>query len=103
MRALILMTVLLASGPAAASPAVIHFAGGDGSTPQKAVQILGATESTGIKAEYQWLDAHYPGWKGRDQSLLNQDKRIYDVMDFVMPDGSKRTVYFDITDYFGKY
>jgi hypothetical protein len=93
---------VLADAPPAPS-AGIHFAGGDGSSVDKAVVILGATESTGIRAEYLWLDAHYPEWKGHDQSLLNQDKRVYDVMNFTMPDGSKHTVYFDITDYFGKY
>ena len=81
----------------------VRFAGGDGSTIEKAVVILGATEATGVHAEYEWLDSHYPGWKGEDQSLLNGAKKVYDVMNFTLPDGSKHTVFFDITDYFGKY
>jgi hypothetical protein len=28
--------------------------------------------------------------------------RDYDVINFIMPDGSKHTIYFDITDFFGK-
>jgi hypothetical protein len=87
--------------PARASS--VSFAGGDGTTIEKAVVILGATEATGVEAEYQWLASHYPGWKGVDQSLVNGDKKVYDVMNFTLPDGSKHTVFFDITDYFGKY
>jgi len=97
----------LAAAPAQAAVPVtaagIHFAGGDGSSVEKAVVILGATESTGTRAEYLWLDSHYPGWQSHDQSLLNQGHRVYDVMSFTMPDGSRHNVYFDITDYFGKY
>jgi hypothetical protein len=91
----------LADAPAAAT--AIHFAGGDGSSVDKAVVILGATEATGVRAEYLWLGAHFPEWKLQDQSTLNQGKQIYDVMKFAMPDGSQHTVYFDITDFFGKY
>ncbi|MGE5625500.1 MAG: hypothetical protein ACM3ZT_08140 [Bacillota bacterium] len=99
-----LLFVLFTSAAGADTPAApVRYAGGDGSSVAKAVVILGATEMTGVGAEYQWLDAHFQGWKGQDQSLLNQDKKVYDVMNFTMPDGSKHTVYFDITDYFGKY
>jgi hypothetical protein len=82
--------------------AVISYAGGDGTSIEKAVVILGADEMSGVKAEYTWLSGHYPGWKGTNQSLLNKDGKVYDVMDFTLPDGSKHTIYFDITDYFGK-
>ena len=107
LSALILAAGLLpAACPAAAdapAPASkVHVAGGDGSSVAKAVVILGATESTGVGAEYDWLDAHFPGWKLSDQSLLNRDGRAYDVMNFTLPDGSKHSIYFDITDYFGK-
>jgi len=85
------------------SPSTVSFAGGDGTSIEKAVVILGATEATGVHAEYEWLDSHYPGWKGHDQALANAGKKVYDVMNFTLPDGSKHTVFFDITDYFGKY
>lgn len=104
---LIALPLLCLSAPAYSSiptptPAAVSFAGGDGISLTKAVVILGATESTGVHAEYVWLGQHYPGWKGTNQSLLNQDGKVYDVMDFTLPDGSKHTIYFDITDYFGK-
>jgi len=85
------------------APASVRYAGGDGSSVAKAVVILGATEESGVLAEYRWLDARFPGWKGGDQSLLNQDKKVYDVMNFTLPDGSRHSIFFDITDYFGKY
>ena len=91
-----------APAPSPAAKAGVHFGGGDGSSVQKAVSVLGATEMTGVAAEYRWLDDRYPGYKMHDQSLLNQGQRAYDVMNFTMPDGSEHTVYFDITDFFGK-
>lgn len=93
----------LADAPAAPPTAGIRFTGGDGSSVEKAVVIRGATESTGIRAEYLWLDAHFPEWKLHDQSTLNRGKQIYDVMNFTMPDGSHHTAYFDISGFFGKY
>ena len=88
--------------PSPKPAAVISYAGGDGTSIEKAVVILGADEMSGVKAEYTWLSGHYPGWNGTNQSLLNKDGKVYDVMDFTLPDGSKHTAYFDITDYFGK-
>ena len=80
----------------------ITFAGGDGSSIETAVVILGANEITGVDAEYQWLRDHFPGWVGEEQSLLNRNGKAYDVIKFSMPDNSKHTIYFDISDYFGK-
>lgn len=104
--ALLSMTSLAANAyeptPPPKPPTVIKYAGGNGSSIENAVVILGADEMSGVRAEYSWLDKHFPGWKGENQSLLSQKGKDYDVMDFTLPDGSKHTIYFDITDYFGK-
>lgn len=82
----------------------VHFAGGDGSSQEKAVVVLGATEPTGVAAEYLWLDAHFPGYQRGQQGLVQgEGGKSYDVLDFTTVDGQKRTVYFDISDYFGKF
>ena len=80
----------------------ISYAGGDGSTLEKAVVIKGGNEETGVRAEYTYLDRHFPGYKRGGQSVSSHDKRTYDTLDFTTAKGEKKTVFFDITDFFGK-
>ncbi|MBC8095103.1 MAG: hypothetical protein H7Y43_04760 [Akkermansiaceae bacterium] len=80
------------------------FSGGDGSTIKQAVVITEATGvKTGVRAEYGWLHQHYPGYRLRGQGLRHQGGRSYDEMRIVTADGKSRTVFFDITSFFGKY
>ena len=80
------------------------FSGGDGSSIQQAVVITGATgEKTGIRAEYIWLHEHYPGYRLRLQRLRNEEMKAYDEMRIITSDGKSRTIFFDITSFFGKY
>ncbi len=81
--------------------AEVTLAGGDGSSFEKAILVQGATEATGVPAEYAYLRKHYPGYVFTKQSLLNQNGRIYDALDFTW-DGKPHRVYFDITEFFGK-
>ena len=82
----------------------IHFAGGDGSSVEKAIVILGAKgEGDGVAAEYDYVEQHL-GLSRRDvvsQSLLDKNKHAFDMLELRTAQGS-RQVYFDITDYFGK-
>ncbi len=97
--------------PAAmAAPGVqkmVTFDGGPGDTPEKAVIIRGAADGVaGVEAEYRYLRDKF-GQQNRDwrlgrQALMRKGDRILDVMQLVLADGSKRTVYFDITEFFGK-
>ncbi len=75
----------------------------DGSSYTKAIIIKEKTETEGIKAEYVWLKQHYPGFQLKQQSLSNYKDKSYDVMDIVTSDGEKKSVYFDISNFFGKY
>ena len=88
------------SAPAAAGP--VTFAGGDGSSIAAAILVKGATEVTGVAAEYQWLNDHLPGFRTERQALLEIGGRHYDQLDGVMPNGERRSVIFDITEFFGK-
>ena len=36
------------------------------------------------------------------QSVLQQQGKVYDRMDLDLKDGSKKTVFFDISEFFGK-
>ncbi len=80
----------------------VTYAGGDGSSFEKAVIIKGATEQTGVRAEYQWLAKNYPGYMRRRQSLKQNDGKVYDVLAITTEGGKELDVYFDITEFFGK-
>lgn len=95
-----LMIALMPCGVLAGD--AVTFEGGDGSSIAKAVVIKGANEQTGVEAEYAWLAKHFPGYKMGKQALTSENGKSYDVMDFTTADGKKMTIYFDITDFFGK-
>ncbi len=78
-------------------------AGQDGSSYEKAIVINKKKSGEGIKAEYDWLKNNYPGYKLKSQSLQTQGKKIYDVLTIITANGKKKEVYFDITNFFGKY
>ena len=80
------------------------FSGGDGSSIKQAVIITEtANVKTGVRAEYVWLHEHYPGYRLRVQRLRHEGGRYYDEMRIITADGKSRTVFFDITSFFGKF
>jgi hypothetical protein len=74
----------------------------DGLSYETAVVIKEKTEAKGVPAEYKWLAKHYPGYKLEHQSLMTDRDKPYDLMAIVLADGSRLTIYFDISHYFGK-
>ena len=79
------------------------YAGGDGSTQEKAVVIKGGTEETGVAAEYTYLDQHFPGNKRNGQGVFSAGKKQYDRLEFTTTKGEKKTLFFDITGFYGKF
>ncbi|MBI5857337.1 MAG: hypothetical protein HZB42_06775 [Sphingobacteriales bacterium] len=75
----------------------------DGSSYEKAIVINEKSEGPGIAAEYKWLRENYPGYKLISQSLNGKDGKKYDIMAIETRDGEKKTIYFDITKYFGHF
>jgi hypothetical protein len=94
-----------AAAPApAAVPGQVSFAGGDGNSIEPAVLIKGApNESVGVSSEYKGVRDHARGLAIRRQSLLSAGGRLYDQLDGVLPNGDSRAVFFDISEFFGKY
>src|SRR5262245_30635101 len=83
--------------------AAITYEDGDGSSKEKAIIIKGATdEETGVRAEYSYLSKHFPGYKLKQQSLLGSKGHQYDALEIITADKEKKTVCFDITNFFGK-
>jgi len=76
--------------------------GGDGTSVEQAIVICGAkSEAEGVRAERDYLSEKFPGFDFSGQHLLLPAGRAYDQLDIVLADGSKRSVYFDITAFFG--
>ncbi|HTA27113.1 MAG TPA: hypothetical protein VK809_04960 [Bacteroidia bacterium] len=76
----------------------------DGSSFKKAVIILDTTESSGVTAEYNWLALHYPGYSSNEQALaIGDDKHPYDILHIITKEGEEKKIYFDISNYFGKW
>jgi hypothetical protein len=76
---------------------------GDGSSFENAIIIKEHTESTGVSAEYAWLRQNYPGYKLQKQALVNNKGVPYDVLDIVTGNGEKKSIYFNISRFFGKF
>jgi hypothetical protein len=95
--------LLAVSLVAQATPPKITYSGGDGSSFEKAVVIHGASEQTGVDAEYDYLAKHFPGYHQGKQSLRSHEKHRYDVLEFTTANGATMTMYFDITEFFGKF
>lgn len=75
----------------------------DGLSYEKAIVINKSNESEGIKAEYEWLTKNYPGYKSKGQSLNYYKNKPYDIIEITTAEGQSKTLYFDISEFFGKY
>ena len=75
----------------------------DGSSYDKAIVIKEDHESQGIHAEYAWIRNKYPGSKTRSQSLNFHDKKSYDIIHITTADGKEVAIYFDISNFYGKF
>ena len=75
----------------------------DGSSYDKAIFIKEDHEQPGIHAEYAWIRAQYRGSKVNGQSLNNYRNKPYDVIHITTADGTTRDVYFDISNFYGKF
>jgi len=76
---------------------------GDGSSFETAVIIREHTESAGVNAEYAWLRQNYPGYKLQKQALVQNKGVPYDVLDIITGNGEQKSIYFNISGFFGKF
>jgi len=83
------------------------YSGGDGSTFDNAVVINAEITSIGIPAEYQYISKIYGQWKLAwtliDQSFFIHEHKYYDVLHIKLSDGVEKYIYFDITQFYGKF
>jgi hypothetical protein len=75
----------------------------DGSSFEKAIIINENREKAGVDAEYAWIYKNYPGCKVSQQSLTENKKIPYDILKIVTADGQQKSIYFNISKFFGKF
>jgi hypothetical protein len=84
-------------------PPHIAFSGGDGSSCRRAVVIGGAShEPEGVRAERWWIFSKHPGVKIDGQTTSSVGGRDFDSIEMLLPDGTRRSICFDITSFYGK-
>ena len=84
----------------------ISYAGGDGASFASAVLIKGArSESEGVAAERTYVVKFHSDWDPREiyTALMAINGRYYDLSRFRGRDGVEHALYFDVTEFFGKY
>ena len=69
----------------------------DGSSPEKAVVV------DSIAEEYMWITCYCSDFTMEQQALHHIDDKPYDVLTLGNGTGEKRTVYFDISSFFGTF
>ena len=68
-----------------------------------AIVINATTERTGIAEENAWISENYPGAKKVGQSLMTCNGKTADQVDVETANGRKVSIYFDISNFFGKH
>ena len=86
---------------------MITYGGGNGLETKEAIIIIGAKdELEGIEAEYVWLEKKFGEqdvkWELLDQESIDEGDKKYDILKIKFPDGEERTIWFDITDFYGR-
>jgi len=81
---------------------------GSGQSTEDAIKILGVKDNfIGVMAEYEYLEKKFGkkgiDWKLEMQALIVEGDKYYDKMVLKFSDGTKKTIYFDITPFFGKF
>lgn len=83
------------------------FTGGDGSSFENAVIIITDNPINGITDEYKYISIFYgkidSDWTRELQSLNSHNDKTYDVIKIKLRNGDVKEIYFDISNFFGKY
>ena len=99
----VLGLVLCALHGARAQLLDVSFAGGDGSSFEKAIVMKAPDMVTGVLAEHSYIAKHYPGYQRGTQRMEQKDSKTFDIVEFTTGEGQKRTLYFDITSFADKF
>jgi hypothetical protein len=97
-----LASIVLCSAIVHAKTPEVSLSGGDGSSFAKAIVVKAPSDHAGVNAQHDYIAKHFGRWRTIGVKSLEHHKRLFDIMTFTTADGKKHTLYFDITDYYGK-
>ena len=85
----------------------IWYEGGDGASPIGAIIVVGAlSDLEGVAATFGWMHRHIgpkdEAWRLLTHSTGGDDRRKIDTFKIELPDGTQRTIFFDVTESFGR-
>lgn len=75
----------------------------DGSSYEKAIKIKASNETNGVNAEYARIAKMYPGYRVKSQASGNKNGMQYDRISIITANGEEKVIYFDITNFYGKF
>ena len=85
------------------APAAQQQQRADGSSQERAVVIHENDTPRGIAAENRWITQNMPGYRKVGQALVQGQNGIYDRISVVGPNGERKEVFFEISEFFGRY
>ena len=91
----------------ASNPPGDLYGSGNGQSEEEAVVIRTTSSSIGVPAEYAWLEKQY-GLRDSDWSINlrmhgpDATGRIHEKFRIKLTDGTEKTIYFDISSFFGR-
>ena len=75
----------------------------DGSSIENAIVIKASSESAGVRAEYVLLEKMFPKYRVKSQGTSSRGSKNYDAISIVTADNVEKVIYFDITNFYGKF
>ncbi len=91
------------SSSSSVSTVEVPKANSDGSSMEKAIVIKAKNEQDGVRAEYVMLGKLYPDFRLKSQGTSGKNAKSYDIMTIITADGTEKVIYFDITNFYGKF
>jgi len=83
------------------------YSGGDGSSLENAVIINCDKSLFGISFEYSYIEYLYgkqnEDWTVKLQSLIHNNEKSYDKIEVELKNGSNNIIFFDNTQFFGRF
>ncbi len=83
------------------------YSGGDGSSKETAVVINATNMLVGMAAEYKFIEKQCgrrnTDWQRDLQMVLRSDDKRLDLIVVKLKNGDKKSFYFDITKFYGKF
>jgi len=81
---------------------MVRIEGGNGSCHENAIIIKDCNNIEGVNRQYDEIRKRFGRYKLLKQALIKIDNKMYDRFTLDC-NGEVKTIFFDITEFFGKY